>query len=76
MAKLSPAELIAYYYMRNAKIFSKLIDVTEPGDRVVVVYGAGHKHWLEHFIRNMPGFELVDPIPYLQRAALPAPDSE
>lgn len=37
------AELQAYWFMRNAKIWSKLLDVTEPGDRVVVVYGAGHK---------------------------------
>lgn len=60
------AELQAYWFMRNAKIFSKLMQVTEPGDRVVVVYGAGHKFWLEHFIDHTPGFERVDPAPYLR----------
>ncbi|GGY42504.1 DUF5694 domain-containing protein [Parvularcula lutaonensis] len=60
------AELYAYYMMRNAKIFSKLLDVTEPGDRVVVVYGAGHKHFLELLAENMPGVERVDPMPYLE----------
>lgn len=59
------AELNAYWFMRNAKIFSKLIDVTKPGDRVIVVYGAGHKHWLEHLAEATPGFAKVDPVPYL-----------
>ena len=63
------AELQAYWFMRNAKIFSKLMQVTEPGDRVVVVYGAGHKHWLEHFVEYTPGYMRVDPLPYLERAA-------
>lgn len=62
------AELNGYWFMRNAKIFSKLIDVTKPGDRVVVVYGAGHKFWLEHLADNTPGFVRVDPTPYLRAA--------
>jgi hypothetical protein len=63
------AELNAYWFMRNAKIFSKLIDVAHPGDRVVIVYGAGHKFWLEHLVDNTPGFEKVDPVPWLEKAA-------
>lgn len=60
------AELDAYWFMRNAKIFSKLIDVTMPGDRVIVVYGAGHKFWLDHLADETPGFAKVDPVPYLE----------
>lgn len=59
------AELLGYWYMRNAKIFAKLRDVTRPGDRVVVVFGAGHKHWLEQLARNTPGFEVVEVASYL-----------
>lgn len=62
------AELQAYWFMRNAKIFSKLVQVTKPGDRVVIIYGAGHKYWLDHFASHTPGFTRVDPIPYLQTA--------
>ncbi len=69
------SELQAYWFMRNAKIFSKLMQVTEPGDRVVVVYGAGHKFWLEHFVDQTPGFERVDPAPYL-RAVIAAESGE
>lgn len=60
------AELNAYWFMRNAKIFSKLIDVTKPGDRAIVVYGAGHKFWLEHLAEQTPGFVKVDPVSYLE----------
>ncbi len=64
------AELQAYWFMRNAKIFSKLVQVTKPGDRVVIVYGAGHKFWLDHFAKQTPGYMLVDPAPYLEKAAV------
>jgi len=60
------AELNAYWFMRNAKIFAKLIDVTKPGDRVIVVFGAGHKFWLEHLAEHTPGFKVVDPVDFLQ----------
>ena len=62
------AELNAYWYMRSAKIFGKLMTVAKPGDRILVVYGAGHNYWLRHFARTTPGFANVDPTPYLQKA--------
>jgi len=62
------AELQAYWFMRNAKIFSKIAQVAKPGDRIVVVYGAGHKFWLEHFADETPGFVRVDPTFYLKAA--------
>lgn len=62
------AELQAYWFMRNAKIWSKLMDVTGPGDRVVVVYGAGHKYWLEHMADHTDGYVRINPSPYLLKA--------
>jgi uncharacterized protein DUF5694 len=62
------AELNAYWYMRNAKIFGKLMTVTKPGDRVLIVYGAGHNYWLRHFAKTTPGYVNVDSTPYLQKA--------
>jgi hypothetical protein len=59
------AELNAGWYERNAKIFAKLMQVARPGDRIVVVYGAGHLFWLRHFIQNTPGYELVEANAYL-----------
>lgn len=63
------AELNAYWYMRNAKMFAKIDMIAQPGDRVLVIAGSGHATWLRHFVEHMPGFELVEPMPYLERAA-------
>ncbi len=63
------ADLNAMWYLRNAKIFGKLMSVAKPGDRVLVVYGSGHSYWLRHFAGTVPGYVSVDPLPYLKRAA-------
>jgi hypothetical protein len=63
------AELNAYWYMRNAKIFGKLMTVTDPGDRVLVIFGGSHAYWLRHFAKEVMGFQDVDPRPYLRTAA-------
>ena len=63
------ADLNAMWYLRNAKIFAKLINVARPGDRILVVYGAGHGYWLRHFAGTTPGYTSVDVTPYLKRAA-------
>ncbi|MEM8724778.1 MAG: DUF5694 domain-containing protein [Pseudomonadota bacterium] len=63
------AELNAYWYMRNAKMFAKIDMLAEPGDRVLVIAGSGHATWLKHFVRRMPGYKLVEALPYVNRAA-------
>ncbi len=60
------ADLNAMWYLRNAKIFAKLMHVAKPGDRVLVVYGGGHSYWLRHFAAETPGYKFVDPVPYLK----------
>lgn len=59
------AELNAAWYLRNAKIFAKLTQVAQPGDRLLVVFGAGHSFWLRHFVEHTPGYTLVEPGRYL-----------
>ena len=59
------AEIFAYYMMRNTKIASKLLNVAKPGDRVVIIYGAGHKAWLDYIFNHLTGVEVIDPVPYL-----------
>lgn len=63
------AELNAFWYMRNAKMFAKIGLMAEPGDRLLVLVGSGHNYWLRHFANETPGFVNVDPVPYLQAAA-------
>lgn len=61
------ADLNAMWYLRNAKIFGKAATVAQPGDRILILFGAGHTYWLRHFASNTPGYKNVDPRPYLRR---------
>ena len=53
------------WYTRNAMIFARLMQVARPGDRIVVVYGAGHGFWLRQMVETMPGYVLVQPGDYI-----------
>lgn len=59
------ADLNSRWYARNAQIFARLVQVARPGDRIVVIYGAGHVYWLRQMVEMTPGFELVEPTDYL-----------
>lgn len=59
------AELNGRWYTRNAVIFAKLMQVARPGDRIVVMFGAGHSYWLRHFASTTPGYVLVEPTDWL-----------
>jgi hypothetical protein len=56
------------WYTRNALIFARLVQAARPGDRIVVIYGAGHSYWLREFARTTPGFRLVEANDYLPPA--------
>lgn len=64
------AVLNAMWFMRNAKMFAKLTRIAEPGDRVLAVVGSGHAAWLRDLVEGMPGYELVDSLPYVRAAAI------
>ncbi len=59
------ADLVAGRYARNLKIFANLARLTEPGDRVLVIYGASHGKLLRDFVRESADLELVDTNRYL-----------
>ncbi len=65
------AELNYGWYARNAITFNKIAAVTEPGDRVIVLFGSGHAYWLRHFAENTPDFSLVEPRSYLVAGEAP-----
>ncbi|MEF8795910.1 MAG: DUF5694 domain-containing protein [Salinivenus sp.] len=50
------------YYNRNLHIFANLTAVTEPGDNVIVIFGAGHSAFLRRFVEAHPGMRLVEPL--------------
>ena len=50
------------WWTRNLAIFANAARHAEPGDRLLLIYGAGHKHLLEQFFEDAPGFRVVDPL--------------
>ena len=60
------SRLDAAWYERNLHIWSNLLQIAKPGDRIVLIFGQGHAFWLRSIVEQTPGFKLVDPVPYLQ----------
>ena len=61
------AALVSSWYARNLGICARLVQLARPGDRLLVLYGAGHSYLLRHCVETMPGFQLVEAIEYLPR---------
>lgn len=59
------ADLTTAWHERNLRIFANLARVAEPGDRIVVVFGAGHAPMLRRLVEASPQMELVEPARYL-----------
>ncbi|GAA0276801.1 hypothetical protein GCM10009127_16950 [Alteraurantiacibacter aestuarii] len=61
------AAWVGTWYARNLRIFNNLRETLGPGERVFVLYGAGHVYLLEQFLRESGAAASVDPRPYIQR---------
>lgn len=59
----------AQWYTRNTYIFSNILSVIRPGDRVVVMMGQGHEYLLRDFTQLNPNLVYVDPLQYLNAPA-------
>ena len=58
-------DFLAQWYRRNLYIFGNLQDIAEEGDRILLIYGAGHCKILKSFIEQYDRFELVEALQYL-----------
>lgn len=61
------ADLLASWYHRNFLICANLLQLAQPGDRIVVFYGAGHAFQLRQCVRETPGYVLVEANDYLPK---------
>jgi hypothetical protein len=52
------AQLLTSWYQRNMRIHTHLLNVIQPGDRVLVIYGAGHLGLLRQDIQADPTLKL------------------
>ena len=60
-------EPVSSVYKRNMRIFANIMDVAEPGDRLLIVYGSGHSYFFNRFVEQNSKTKLVDPQKYLGR---------
>lgn len=58
-------DMLTEWYRRNLCILGNLQDIAEPGDRILVIYGAGHCKILQSFVTEYNEFELVNSLDYL-----------
>lgn len=61
------ADLLTAWYKRNFTICANIVQLAKPGDRIAVIYGAGHAHLLRQCASEMPGYKLVEANDYLPR---------
>lgn len=52
------AQLLTQWYQRNMRIYTNLLNVIEPGDRVLVIYGSGHLGLLRQAVQQDPTLKL------------------
>ena len=58
-------DLVASWYRRNLRILANLQQVSAPGDRILVLFGAGHAPSLQHFLEVSGRFDYVSPLDFL-----------
>ncbi|HSM16411.1 MAG TPA: DUF5694 domain-containing protein, partial [Gemmatimonadales bacterium] len=60
------ARVTAEWYDRNLRIFANLASIAAPGDRALLIIGAGHTPVLRHLVETHPDMELVEAVEYLR----------
>jgi len=53
------------WWGRNLQIFSQISQLSDPGDRILVIYGSGHKFLFDQFFQDAVEFEWIDTLDYL-----------
>ncbi|HEX8172217.1 MAG TPA: DUF5694 domain-containing protein [Thermoanaerobaculia bacterium] len=54
------------WYKRNLRIFTNIIEITEPNDRILLIIGAGHQAILKDLAAEHPRYCLVATVAYLR----------
>jgi len=60
------ANWVQSWYGRNLAIFNNIVRGTQPGDRVLVIYGAGHGNLVRQLARDSGRYRVHDPLDWLK----------
>jgi hypothetical protein len=63
--KFPGADMVGDWYKRNLRIFSNIRRQTEPGDRVLVIFGSGHGYFLNQSIQESLDLAHESPMKFL-----------
>lgn len=58
-AMYETADYATNWYKRNLRIYTNLVDIAGPGERILLIIGAGHSHLLGQLAADDPRFCLV-----------------
>lgn len=67
------ANWVTLWFGRNLRIFNAIARATRPGDRVLVIYGAGHGNHLRQLAEDSGVYRLEDTTRWLQEEAATDP---
>lgn len=57
---------ILTWWERNMVMFARTAQHAEPGDKILIIVGSGHRRILQEFFEDADGFNLINPLPYLE----------
>jgi hypothetical protein len=60
------ANWVQLWFGRNLRIFNNIVRNTKPGDRVLVIYGAGHGNYLRQLATDSGMYRVHDPLAWLR----------
>jgi hypothetical protein len=60
-------DAVSGWYRRNLLICANLLQLSQPGDRIVVFFGSGHSFLLRQCVSETPGLRLVEATKFLPR---------
>jgi hypothetical protein len=60
------ANWMQYWYGRNLAIFNNIARRTAPGDRILVIYGAGHGNLIRQMAADSGAYRVHDPLHWLR----------
>lgn len=58
-------ELVAEWYKRNFFIYRNILENSNAGDKILIIFGQGHLPILQHLLESNPKYKTVSPLDFL-----------
>lgn len=61
-------ELVSEWYKRNFFIYRNILEKSNKGDKILIIFGQGHVPILHHLLENNTKYEVIAPLKYLKES--------